>query len=350
MPLFTLTDDGLTPITRTDFATAKVRERRDLQPILRDQIEVLDKDLFILSEEFGKWQEGKRRIDLLAVDRSANLVVIELKRTQDGGHMELQAIRYAALVANMTFELAVRAHKDYLTARGINEDAEQRILTFLGWDQAEEEEFGSTVRIVLVSGDFSKELTTSILWLNEKGLDIRCVRLRPHKLDEQLVIQVEQVLPLPEAQEYMIGVREKQRSEASARSRDFTKFDLQIDGEQFEGLAKRQAIVRVAVKLCSIGVTPEDLAELAGRTINDMWRFANGALDADELREQLRLKASEGGSAFEHRRWFIEDNFLVYSGGKTWAFTKMWGINTEEVMRTWISKYPQANIQVSSTV
>jgi len=33
-------------------------------------------------------------------------VVIELKRTNDGGHMELQAIRYASMVSAMTFERA----------------------------------------------------------------------------------------------------------------------------------------------------------------------------------------------------------------------------------------------------
>jgi len=45
-----------------------------------------------LSEEFGDWDESRRRIDLLAIDSQANLVVIELKRTSDSGHMELQAI------------------------------------------------------------------------------------------------------------------------------------------------------------------------------------------------------------------------------------------------------------------
>jgi len=28
------------------------------------------------------------------------------------------------------------------------------------------------------------------VWLNEKGLDIRCIRLRPHKLNDELVLQV----------------------------------------------------------------------------------------------------------------------------------------------------------------
>ena len=35
--------------------------------------------------------------NLLCIDREANLVVVELKRTEDGGHMDLQAIRYAAM-------------------------------------------------------------------------------------------------------------------------------------------------------------------------------------------------------------------------------------------------------------
>ena len=160
--------------------------------------------------------------------------------------MELQAIRYAAMVANMTFEQAVRAHRDYASKRGFDLNAEDTLLDFLGWDEANEEEFGSEVRILLVSGDFSRELTTSVLWLNENGLDIRCIRLRPHKLEEDLVLQVDQVLPLPEAQDYMVGVREKQRSEAQSRSRDLTKFDVEIDGSSYVGLAKRQAAVRVA--------------------------------------------------------------------------------------------------------
>lgn len=43
----------------------------------------------------------------MGVDDNANLVVIELKRDDDGGHMELQAIRYAAMVSGMTFSRAV---------------------------------------------------------------------------------------------------------------------------------------------------------------------------------------------------------------------------------------------------
>ena len=268
MPLYRVTNEGLAQIERTDFASAKVRERQDLQRLIRDQVQVLDRDLYVICEEFGQWDTGNRRIDLLAVDKTANLVVIELKRSDHGGHMELQAIRYAAMVANMTFEQAVAAHRDYLAARGLDRDAEQSMLEFLRWEEANEEEFGTDVRILLVSADFSREITTSVLWLNEKGLDIRCIRLRPHKLNEELVLQVEQVLPLPEAQEYVVGVREKKRSEARTQSRDLTRFDVDIDGQRFADLPKRQAIVRVARRLCDAGATPELLSEISGRS----WR------------------------------------------------------------------------------
>ncbi len=61
------------------------------------------RDLFVIAEEFGNWEDARRRIDLLALDKAGRLVVIELKRTDDGGHMELQAIRYAAMVSSMGF-------------------------------------------------------------------------------------------------------------------------------------------------------------------------------------------------------------------------------------------------------
>ncbi|MFG3689544.1 hypothetical protein [Micromonospora sp. NPDC047740] len=37
-------------------------------------------------------------------------MVIELKRTDDGGHMELQALRYAAMVSAMSFDEVAAAY------------------------------------------------------------------------------------------------------------------------------------------------------------------------------------------------------------------------------------------------
>ncbi|MHB9008543.1 MAG: hypothetical protein ACYDC1_16630, partial [Limisphaerales bacterium] len=131
MPLYEMTSDAFRPLSQASFADLKVRERYDLQRLLRTQIEVLSDDLYVLTEEFGDWDDSRRRIDLLAIDPQANLVVIELKRTNDGGHMELQAIRYASMVSAMTFERAEQIHGEFLARMGEPaEEARSRMLTF----------------------------------------------------------------------------------------------------------------------------------------------------------------------------------------------------------------------------
>jgi hypothetical protein len=212
MPLFGITPDQLRPLSQASLAEMKVRERDDLQRLLRTQIDVLGEDLYVVAEEFGDWEDSRRRIDLLAVDSQANLVVIELKRTADGGHMDLQAIRYASMVSTMTFERAAEVHADFLARIGENRaEARGRLLEFLGWDVADEEAFAPDVRLILVSEDFSKELTSAVLWLNQRELDIRCIRLRPYQDGQTRLIDVQQVIPLPEAQDYQVQMREKVR-------------------------------------------------------------------------------------------------------------------------------------------
>ncbi len=53
MPLYAITSDSLRPISQASFSELKVKERGDLQRLLRTQIEVLGDDLYVLSEEFG---------------------------------------------------------------------------------------------------------------------------------------------------------------------------------------------------------------------------------------------------------------------------------------------------------
>jgi len=232
MPLYEMTSDAFRPISQASFAALKVRERDDLQRLLRTQIEVLGDDLYVLTEEFGDWDESRRRIDLLAIDKQANLVVIELKRTSDGGHMELQAIRYASMVSAMTFERAGQIHGKFLSRMGEPaEDAQERMLAFLGWDEPEEENFASDVRIMLVSEDFGKELTTAVLWLRERDIDIRCLRLRPYEDGEKRLIDVQQIIPLPEANDYQVQLREK---EQVGRKKRAERYDVRL--KFWEGL------------------------------------------------------------------------------------------------------------------
>ena len=106
MPIYRIENDNITPLERTTFAEQGLRERSNLQGLLKTHIDVIAPDTLVVAEEFGEWEDSRRRIDLLGVDKGANLVVIELKRTEDGGHMDLQSIRYAAMISTLTFRQA----------------------------------------------------------------------------------------------------------------------------------------------------------------------------------------------------------------------------------------------------
>ena len=218
MAIYELTQDNLKPIPVTSYGENDIKERGDLQRILRDHIEVVSPGTLIIAEEFSGWDDSRRRIDLLGIDKDKNLVVIELKRTEEGGHMELQAVRYASMVANMAFDKAVEIYGRYLKSRQIDEDPREKINGFLGEQESEDLVFAEDVRIVLVSAEFSKELTTSVMWLNERELDIRCVKMVPYKDGGRILVDVQQVIPLPETADYQVRLREKEQKVRKERA------------------------------------------------------------------------------------------------------------------------------------
>lgn len=211
MTIYKITPEAVEPLRETSFEAENLYERYDIQRMLRDRPDVLEDRLFVLAEEYGGWEESKRRIDLLALDGRGRLVVIELKRRDQDSLMDLQAIRYAAMVANMTLEQVIQAHREFLESNNSDQDAEFLIREHLS---SGDEEIGidtSKPRIILVSSSFSKELTTSVLWLKGFELDVTCVKLQPYKSGEDLFLERSQIIPIPETEDYLIRVRDRER-------------------------------------------------------------------------------------------------------------------------------------------
>ncbi len=216
----------MVPVAEGSLVTEGVRERQDLQQWIRQNPAALGEELLILGEEFCDWEDSKRRIDLLALDADANLVVIELKRTDDGGHMDLQAVRYAAMISAITFDDIVRVHEAYLAKCSPEHagSARERVLRFLDATDGTVA-LSSVPRILLVSRDFSREITTTVLWLIERGVDIRCVQVVAYKLADRLLLDLRQVIPLPQASDYQVRLRHKDemaRQAATSGRRELT--------------------------------------------------------------------------------------------------------------------------------
>jgi hypothetical protein len=337
--LYRLTDEAVERIPETEFAAEGVLERSHLQRLLRRKIDVIGPDLMVIAEEFAAFSAANRRIDLLCLSKTGELVVVELKRTESGGHMELQALRYAAFVSAMTLEQVVVAHERYCEVTGEADPAtaETRIREFLE-ELADEPALGRSVRIVLVSADFGIELTATVLWLNSfEGMDVRCVRLRPHNLDGQIVLDVQQVIPLPEASAFMMRVRHREAvaQTAAADGRDLTKFVISSPAGETPPLAKRHAAHAMVAAVLEAGTPPEVLSTvLAGRR----WRSVPGTLTGSELAGALEQDQPD----IDLARYFMDKPFHV--GGRTWVLRNGWGLNTVDFLARLRDLAPEAGI------
>ena len=328
MGLYRINQSEIEELPYTTFAELGIHERYDLQRLLTKNISAIAPNCLVLTQEFGGFENSRRRIDLLALDRSANLVVIELKRDEDGGHMELQALRYAAMASTMTFQDAVDIYDRSLRTEGQEVDAKGSILSFLGWSDPDEDSFAQDVRIVLATADFSKELTSTVLWLNERDLDIQCVRIRPYRIGNEVLVDIQPVVPLPEAADYQFKVRNKVRKERldGESYRDFTRYDLSVGKKHFARLSKRELVFRVVQYAVAKGATPDDVAAtMPQHKRNLLWRWADGTLSSEEFIAAVAGTFRREGKSFDARRFFRADDELFHIDDKTFALTNQWG-------------------------
>jgi hypothetical protein len=347
MPLYELTPSSILGIEQINFASAGIKERSDLQRVLREKIEIVAPGTLIISEEFGQWEDSRRRIDLLGVDQDANLVVIELKRTEDGGYMDLQSIRYAAMISTLTFERVLEIYEEHLINSNSEADPRDTLLEHLDWDSPEDGEFAPSVKVVLVSADFSKELTTSVLWLNEQGLDFRCVRMSPYLFNGKLLIDVQPLIPLPEASDYTVQIRAK-RLEANrsrvAQQRDFSKFILTLDGKTTGALTKRRSMLAMIKHLTSKEVSPEEItAALPTGSRSGRFRVFEGQIRSENT--AAAFESQKDGSP-DYRRFFHEQEEIIYQDGKTYFLTKMWGASTQQCLEALIAAFSEHGISM----
>lgn len=320
MPIYKIHDNQLVKLDETTFKDQGLKEI-DLQKMLKSQINAISPDTLIVSEEFGDWEKNKNRIDLLGIDKDASLVVIELKRTTDGGYMELQALRYAAMISTLTFDKLVEIYGTYLSKNGNKTNPEEGLLDFLGWEDQHEEEFAQDVRIVLASAEFSRELCTSVMWLNDFGLDIRCVRMNPYASKDGTFLDIQTVIPLPEAEEYQVRIREKtmKEREIRKRSRDTARFEVTTEGNQQPNLSSRKMIHHVTRYVISKGMPIGEVITYIEQFKPNPFYVIDGIVGPEDFKDKL-LSISQD----RPRRYFIDDGELFQVDGKTYALTKNW--------------------------
>lgn len=229
--IFSISDglDKAQKIQPGSFVNMNIWERQHIEEWVRTNPEMLGEDLLVVSTEFDRFSNSNERLDVLAVDRSGNLVVIELKRDSAAGYADLQAIRYAAMVSSMTIDLLlpyyITYRKKHYGETLSDGEAQDKIIDFVELEDFAE--LSSRPRIILCSEGFSQEISATVLWLREAGIDISCVKITPYKLGENVVIVPKIVIPLEEAKQYQIDIKRKE-GEAHEKKKRYRPTTMKI--------------------------------------------------------------------------------------------------------------------------
>jgi hypothetical protein len=80
-------EDGIEELSQTTFVAEGFDERRDLQRLLKERIEIISPDTMVFAEEFLEWADARRRIDLLGlgsglIDQSQNMTVAAMQMAE----------------------------------------------------------------------------------------------------------------------------------------------------------------------------------------------------------------------------------------------------------------------------
>ncbi|MEL3972056.1 hypothetical protein AAEO50_07180 [Rossellomorea oryzaecorticis] len=196
----------LEEIQETTFYENDLKEREHIEEWIRKSPEVLEEDLLIVGHEYDKF-EINERLDLLALDKDGNIVVIEVKRDVTGGYVDFQALKYASYCARLSPQDIFEIYSDYLQECGQQLDAKESLIDFLNVENEEElnKILNTTQRIIIVGKEIDKRILSVCTWLYENNIDIKCVTLKPYRLENEIIIDTNQIIPPYKLENYYIS-------------------------------------------------------------------------------------------------------------------------------------------------
>lgn len=200
----------LEEICSATFKDLGISERRDLQEWLAKNPVIFGEELLIIQKEFDGFRDTNERLDLLALDKQGNLVIIENKLDDSGREVIWQVLKYASYCSSLNNQNIKDIFKQYLKKEGRDEVAEDLLADFFGDEDYEEKlNNGNSQRIIMVAGLFRKEVTSTVMWLLNYGLRVQCFKALAYKHGEQLFFNLEQIIPMKDAEDYIISMANK---------------------------------------------------------------------------------------------------------------------------------------------
>lgn len=203
------------------------KEREHLQEWIAGYPECLGEELLIIQKEFDGFSDTNERLDLLALDKSGTLVVIENKLDDTGKDVTWQALKYVSYCSTLSKQQIKEIYQAYLDKSSAHKDAEENIVEFFNGKPFSEISLNENdQRIILVAGKFRKEVTSTVMWMLNHGIKTQCFRVIPYEYNNQILLDMEQIIPVKEAEEYIIKMADKTREEKEVKETNRDIYEL----------------------------------------------------------------------------------------------------------------------------
>lgn len=288
----------ISALTPCRFSDLGFREREHLQEWIAHNPISLGEDLLIIQKEFDGFDDTRERLDLLALDKDGNVIVIENKLDDSGRDVVWQAIKYASYCSSLSKKQIVEIYQKYLDKYHDGQDAEGALCAFLEQDDLDEVILnkGNGQRLVFVAANFRKEVTSTALWLLSHNITVQCFKVTPYKWGEQVFLDIKQIIPVPEVKELMIGMSAKAAEEKHIEEEQKTRYTIR-------SAFWTQALDAFKASSCNLfdNISPS----------NDNWLSAGSGtrsvpydliFGTKEIRVELRM----GRSSKQENKWIFD--------------------------------------------
>jgi hypothetical protein len=315
--LFVVAGETAQPAQRVSLSEAGLLERQHLQEWVIANPQLLG-DVKIITSEFDRWLTPAgdatwERLDVLGLTRTGRLVMAELKRGRAPDAVMVQALNYAAMVSRFSLDVLADA---YSGKRDNRRPTPELVAELQEWAPDLSDETLSPPQIVLIAEDFGPVLTNTAMYLIEQGVDIRLVRIQLYSLaGGQLLLTSSQVLPVPDAEDFMVRPRSSPETHRATR-----------------GAAKRRAAIPYRLVAAEVFTDGDELTiNVPSRAAVDRDAISDWlAADPDRARVRWRQDPRQPVEwAVDGQAWNLTtliDHIVVEATGKP-APIKVWGPN-----------------------
>ncbi len=202
---------------------AGLREHEHLQEWVVANPDVLGEGVMVVTAEYGRWVtwSGSRemdRLDVLGLGTDGRLVVAELKRGRAPDTVDMQALKYAAMVSRFDADRLADAHAAFLKTRGeviSDSEAMDRLNNHAQFSM--DAETLRTPRVVLLASSFPHTVTSTAVWLSEMGIDISLVQFQAYRVSDRILVSVSTLYPVKDVEEFTVApTRAARRSPAQS--------------------------------------------------------------------------------------------------------------------------------------